>query len=93
MRGPVRSMGNSKVSMFTSFVMNGINIIGNAICVFGLKMGVAGVALPTLISRVIAAAMMMVLIQNRHNTIRLNSLKVLIPDIRLIKSILSIGIP
>lgn len=88
-----RSMGNSKVSMFTSLAMNGINIIGNAICVFGLKMGVAGVALPTLISRVIAAAMMMVLIQNRHNTIRLNSLKVLIPDIRLIKSILSIGIP
>ncbi len=63
-----RSMGNSKVSMFTSFVMNGINIIGNAICVFGLKMGVAGVALPTLISRVTAAFMMFVLIhRGRHD--------------------------
>lgn len=88
-----RSMGNSKVSMMTSFVMNAINIIGNAICVFGLKMGVAGVAWPTLISRVAAAAMMVALIQNRHNTIRLNSWKNLIPDGRMIRNILSIGIP
>ena len=88
-----RSMGNSKVSMMTSFVMNMINIIGNAICVFGLKMGVAGVAWPTFISRVTAAFMMFVLIQNRNNTIRLNSWKFLIPDRHMIKNILSIGIP
>lgn len=88
-----RSMGNSKVSMMTSLVMNIINIIGNAICVFGLKMGVAGVAYPTLLSRIIAAAMMFVLIQNRHNSIRLNSFKSLIPDMKMIKNILSIGIP
>ena len=50
-----RSMGNAKVSMFTSLVMNGINITGNAVCVFGLKMGVAGVAYPTLVSRMTAA--------------------------------------
>lgn len=88
-----RSMGNSKVSMMTSLVMNITNIVGNAICVFGLKMGVAGVAYPTLLSRIIAAAMMVVLIQNRHNSIRLNSLKSLIPDMGMIKNILSIGIP
>ena len=88
-----RSMGNSKVSMMTSLVMNVINIAGNAICVFGLGMGVAGVAYPTLLSRIIAAAMMLVLIQNRHNSIRLNSMKLLVPDVRMIKNILSIGIP
>ena len=88
-----RSMGNSKVSMMTSFVMNMINIIGNAICVFGLKMGVSGVAWPTFISRVAAALMMFVLIQNRNNSIRLNSWKFLIPDRHMIKNILSIGIP
>ena len=88
-----RSMGNSKVSMMTSLVMNVINIVGNAICVFGLKMGVAGVAYPTLFSRIIAAAMMFVLIQNRHNSIRLNSMKSLVPDMGMIKNILSIGIP
>lgn len=88
-----RSMGNSKVSMFTSFIMNGINVAGNAVCVFGLKMGVAGVAVPTLISRMIAAGMMLVLIQNRNNTIRISSLKDLAPEGRMIKNILSIGVP
>ena len=62
-----RSMGNAKVSMFTSLVMNGINITGNAVCVFGLKMGVAGVAYPTLVSRMTAAVLIFVLLQNRHN--------------------------
>ena len=28
-----RSMGNSKISMLTSFVMNGLNIVGNAILI------------------------------------------------------------
>ena len=88
-----RSMGNSKVSMMTSLVMNLINVAGNAICVFGLKMGVAGVAYPTLLSRIIAAAMMFVLIQDRRNSIRLSSMKSLVPDMGMIKNILSIGIP
>ena len=37
-----RSVGNSKVSMQVSLLMNGINVVGNAICIFVLKMGVAG---------------------------------------------------
>ena len=45
-----RSVGNSKVSMKVSVLMNIINVVGNAVCIFALKMGVAGVAVPTLIS-------------------------------------------
>lgn len=88
-----RSMGNSKVSMLTSLVMNSINIMGNAICVFGLGMGVEGVAYPTLVSRMVAAGLMLVLIQNRHNAIRITGLKALKPQPRMIRSILSVGIP
>lgn len=44
-----RSMGNSKISMQVSILMNAVNVAGNAICVFGLGMGVAGVALPSLV--------------------------------------------
>ena len=88
-----RSMGNSKVSMMTSLVMNFINIAGNAVCVFGLGMGVSGVAWPTLLSRVTAAFLMFFLIQNRHNSIRLNKLSYLKPDRNMIRAILSIGIP
>ena len=88
-----RSMGNSKVSMFTALVMNGINITGNAICVFGLKMGVAGVAYPTLISRMTAAVLMLILLQNRHNALRIRKIRALRPHPRMIRTILSIGIP
>ena len=48
-------MGNSKISMQISFLMNVINIVGNAVCIFGLKMGVDGVAWPSVVSRVVAA--------------------------------------
>ena len=37
-----RSMGNSKVSMIIAFIMNMINIVFNAILIFGFGMGVAG---------------------------------------------------
>ncbi len=88
-----RSMGNSKVSMFTSLIMNGINIAGNAICVFGLKMGVAGVAYPTLVSRMTAAILILVLVQNRHNEVRISGMKALRPHPKMIRTILSVGIP
>ena len=88
-----RSMGNSKVSMFTALVMNGINITGNAICVFGLKMGVAGVAYPTLVSRMTAAVLILILLQNRHNALRIRKIRALHPHPRMIRTILSIGIP
>ena len=88
-----RAMGNSKISMYTSLVMNSINIIGNAVCVFGLHMGVAGVAYPTLISRMVAAVLMLYLIQQIGNEIRIRRLGELKPNLLMIKNILSIGIP
>ncbi len=88
-----RSMGNSKVSMFVSLIMNGINIAGNSICIFALHMGVEGVAYPTLISRVAAAVIMMFLIQSPKNVIRINSLKDFAPHRKMIGSILGVGIP
>ena len=44
-----RIMGNSKISMNMSMLMNGINIAGNAILIYGFKFGVEGVAIPTLV--------------------------------------------
>lgn len=88
-----RSMGNSKVSMLASLAMNGINIAGNAICIYGLHMGVAGVAIPTLISRMFAAVLMMLLIRHPGNVIRVYKLQQLKPNLGMMKNILSVGIP
>ena len=87
-----RSMGNSRVSMFTSVVMNIINVVGNAILIYGFRMGVVGVAVPTLISRVIGAIILLILIAKPHNEIHV-TLKEFTPDLQMIRRILFIGIP
>lgn len=88
-----RSMGNSKVSMMASLAMNGINVAGNAICIYGLHMGVEGVAIPTLISRIFAAVLMLCLVRHPGNVISVRSIQELKPDRIMIKKILSVGIP
>ena len=88
-----RAMGNSKVSMYASLVMNAINIAGNAICVFGLHMGVEGVGIPTLVSRAFAAILMLFLIQRPQNVVRIRNLQELRFNGRMIKDILKVGVP
>ena len=88
-----RVMGNSKISMETSLVMNGLNIIGNAIGVYVLRVGVAGVAVPTLISRMVAAGIMLVIIRNEKNDVHVDRRLRLGYEPDMIKQILKIGIP
>lgn len=87
-----RSMGNSQITLKVSTLMNFINIAGNAICIYGLKMGVAGVAIPSLISRVVAGIMLLVLLRNPAYPIHIDKEKFYFRwDI--IHRILFIGIP
>ena len=88
-----RSMGNSKVSMKTSLCMNAINVAGNAICVFGLRMGVAGVGIPTLVSRATAAIIMLVIVRNPNNLIHVDKRLRLGFHPHMIRNILRIGVP
>ena len=53
-----RTMGRTAVTMKVSFVANLFNVIGNAVGIFLLRAGAAGVAWPTTISWYIAAAVM-----------------------------------
>ncbi|WP_092750967.1 MATE family efflux transporter [Hydrogenoanaerobacterium saccharovorans] len=88
-----RAMGNSKISMFASILMNVTNIGGNAILIFGFGMGAAGAALATLLSRMLGATIMIILLRNPHNTIRLDTVFRLGFHPEMIKSILRIGVP
>ena len=88
-----RTMGNSRVSMYTSLLMNAINITGNAIMIYGLHMGVAGAAIPTLVSRIAAAVVMIVLLLNPKQLVHLKRPFSLKFESMLIKRILYIGVP
>ncbi|MCJ7835183.1 MATE family efflux transporter [Cuneatibacter sp. NSJ-177] len=88
-----RSMGNSKISMQVSLVMNLINIGGNAILIFGLKWGVAGAAIATLFSRIVGSLFLLVRIHNPIYPVHVSNLHRLRPQGKMIRRILSIGIP
>lgn len=59
-----RSMGKTKYTMYISVLSNIINVIGNAIGIFALHAGVAGVAYPSLIARAFSAVVITVLCFN-----------------------------
>ena len=86
-----RSMGNSKISMQISVLMNIINIVGNAVCIFGLKMGVEGVAWPSVASRLVAAALILRRCYQKGNALTVP--KAVRVDLGLARRILGIGIP
>lgn len=64
-----RSMQKTNVTMYISGLMNVINIVGNAIGIFVFKAGVAGVAIPTLISRTAAAVLITILLFKQKHEI------------------------
>lgn len=88
-----RSMGNSKITMFTSIIMNSINVIGNAVLIFGFKMGVEGVAIPTLVSRAVAAIIIVILLRNEELTVHIRKKLKYKYNKNMVKNILKIGIP
>lgn len=88
-----RAMGNSKISMKVSLFMNFINILGNAIFVYGFHMAAEGVAIPTFISRFVAAIVMIVVLSNKKHAIHIDHIFKLRYDWNMIKRILRIGIP
>lgn len=88
-----RSMGKTNVTMYLSAASNGINVVGNAIGVFLLRAGVAGVAYPSLIARVFSAAVITWMCFNRKNLVWLEWKKIFCRDGNMIRRILGIAIP
>ncbi|MBD5519940.1 MAG: MATE family efflux transporter [Lachnospiraceae bacterium] len=91
--GLFRSMGKTKVIMEVSIIMNIINVAGNAIGVFALHAGVAGVAYPSLISRIFASVVMMVLAVNKNNPIKVEIRQIFTWKPQMILRIFHIAIP
>lgn len=88
-----RSSGNSKLPMTVSMISNCINIVGNAIFIFGLKLGVAGAALSTLTSRIFCAVVIMYIQTKPKQAIYISNYLAIRPDFSMVKMILGFGIP
>jgi putative MATE family efflux protein len=93
-----RAQGNSRVSMLTSLLINVLNIGGNAFLLYGMHWGVEGAAVPTLVSRTVAALVLLVLLYrgrdyNGHPAISIKGISRISLDGKLVKRILAIGIP
>ncbi len=87
-----RVMGNSRISMWVSLMMNAINIIGNGILIFIVRMGVEGVAYPTLVSRLVAAVVMVVLLRRPDLPMHVEHFT-FHHDPYVVKNILRFGVP
>ena len=54
-----RAMGDSALAMKISLLMNGVNIGGNALLIYGFQRGVEGAAIPTVLSRGLACGLIL----------------------------------
>lgn len=88
-----RAIGNSRISMIASGVVNLINVAGNAIFIYGLSMGAAGAAWATLAARAIAAAYLLVQLSREDCPARATLRGALRLERVIVGQILYIGVP
>lgn len=88
-----RTTGDSYLPMKIMLACDILNVIGNGICIYYLGMDVRGVAIPTVISRLLAAVIIIFLVTRERYELHINkSLKYRFNK-NLLKKILNVGIP
>ena len=88
-----RIMGNSKISLIASLCSNIIHVIGNALFLYVFHLGVAGVAISTLIARILAALFLSYLLGKPNNLISVDFRRLIRFDSGIMKRILNLGVP
>lgn len=88
-----RAGGNAQFPMKVSVISNLLNIVGNMLLIFGLKMGVMGAALSTLLSRVFCMVVIFYFLHQPKQPIVINEYLKMRPDLKLIAKVLAIGVP
>ena len=88
-----RTMGKTSVTMKVSFLANLINVAGNAIGIFVLHAGAAGVAWPTVISWYAAAVIMTILCLRKDQEVYMEWKQVFLHNSDMSRRILGVAIP
>ena len=88
-----RASGESKLPMFISVCCNVLNILGNALLIFVLRMGTAGAALATALAQAAAAVWILILLQRPNQAVHVGSYLALRPKAAMIRRVLTVGLP
>ncbi len=91
--GLFRAMEKTNITLIISIIMNVINVAGNAILIFGFKYGVEGVAIPTLVSRWIAAIITVALLFKKKYELNLRDILHFKLEKRILKNIFTFSVP
>ena len=88
-----RSQSNTRLPMNIAIISNLLNVAGNATLIYVFKMGVAGAATSTLVSRIFNAVVLLILLRNDKNEISVKDYLKIRPHRHSIKKILAMGVP
>ncbi len=88
-----RAMGDSALAMRISLLMNGVNIGGNALLIYGFHRGVEGAAIPTVLSRGLACGLILYCLNRPKNRIHIYHPFSFKTQWMLLKKILYLGVP
>lgn len=88
-----RTMADSRTPMLISFLMNALNIGGNALLIFGFHMKIEGAAIPTLVSRMVAAVVVLALLRRPKYLLHFSRPFSFRLQLHTVGRILGIGIP
>lgn len=89
----LRAAGNTKTPMYIVSVSVLLNIILDPILMNNLGLGVAGVAIATLFTEIIAMVLALLVLIRGNKGIKINFKDIFKPDLILIKKIVKLGIP
>ena len=93
----LRGTGDTKTPMNINLKVNLLNVIGNAILIYGLfgfpKLGVTGAAISTTISQIVASIMLFKYLIKKESTIYINFKNKFKIDKNIIYNLVKIGLP
>ena len=88
-----RSIGKTNVTMYVSVAVNVLNVIGNCVGVLVLHLGAAGVAYPSLLSRIVSAVLITAFCCRKQNAVSYHVKEIFTWNRELLRRIMKIAIP
>lgn len=93
----LRGAGDTKTPMKINIMVNLLNVVGNAILIYGLfgfpKLGVLGAGISTSLSQVVASIMLIKVIFNKNNIVHIKLKQKFKFDRDIIYNLIKIGLP